>query len=103
MNILEQYDYYWQPEPNSGCYLWLGYVRGGHGSFRPCIQHKGKPTHVARLVCEEYHGPPPTDKHQAAHKPPCNNHFCISPYHLYWATPSQNVIDMVRMCNEAAD
>jgi hypothetical protein len=98
--ILEKYEQYWQPEPNSGCYIWLGYLRGGHNSFRPCIRYYGRNTFICRIICEETYGPPPTSKHQAAHKPPCNNNICVNPAHLYWATPAQNAEDMVRMCNE---
>lgn len=82
----------WMPEPNTGCYIWVGYVNGG----RPTLIEGGKSYRVARLVCEESQGPPPTDKHQAAHKKPCREILCISPYHIRWATQSENELDKPR-------
>lgn len=46
-----------------------------------------------RLVCEAWHGPPPTAQHQAAHGDGdrLNNHFT----NLRWATPTENQADKV--------
>jgi len=49
---------------------------------------------VHRLVCEAWHGRPPTEKHQVAHWDgnKANNHFG----NLRWATPQENSHDCVR-------
>ena len=42
-----------------------------------------------RLICAEYHGNPPTDKHQVNHL--CCNPGCVNPNHLEWTTPQENI------------
>ena len=97
MGLLERYSDRWQPEPNTGCYIWTG-NGSGIGSDRPRIRLKGsrlKKT-VARLICEEIYGPPPTPEHiDAAHNTPngCIGGACVNPDHIRWATPSQNMMD----------
>lgn len=46
---------------------------------------------INRLVCVAFYGPPPTAKHEAAHKDGCrtNNHVD----NLYWASRLQNAND----------
>lgn len=55
---------------------------------------------VARLVCEQHHGPPPTPEHQAAHLDGdrTNNH----PDNLAWKTPAENAADRIRHGTQAA-
>jgi HNH endonuclease len=40
------------------------------------------------VMCTWAHGPKPSAKHQVAHT--CGNSRCINPYHIRWATPSEN-------------
>lgn len=47
-----------------------------------------------RLVCEAYHGPPPTAAHHAAHKD--GDRLNDTPENLYWATPKENKADSIR-------
>jgi hypothetical protein len=55
-----------------------------------------KPKYVCRLALEELVGPPPTDKHQAAHSCGKGKNGCVNPKHLYWATQIENEIDKIR-------
>ncbi len=55
---------------------------------------KGKNYLVHRLVCEAFHGPPPTELHQAAHGPVGNTDN--SAENLRWATAQENCADKVR-------
>jgi len=87
-SVLNGCSYYWVPEPNTGCYIWIGGLRGTR-SRRPAI----KDGYVARLVCTEANGPPPTSKHEAAHKRQCCGELCVNGEHVYWATRSQNEMD----------
>jgi hypothetical protein len=63
-----------------------------HG--RLVCQINGRQRYVDRLVCLAFHGKPPTDKHQAAHKNGLvNQNF---PENLYWATAAENCADTAR-------
>lgn len=74
------------------CLIWP-YARNqlGYGH----INIDGSVHTVSRLVCIARHGPPPSDKHEAAHN--CGNgHLgCVNPLHLRWATPHENQQDRV--------
>lgn len=61
----------------------------------PQITIAGKIKKVCRYVCEQVHGPAPSDqRYVAAHAPQeCHNPKCINPKHLRWATYSQNEAD----------
>ncbi len=49
---------------------------------------------VNRLVCEVFHGPPPSNIHHAAHKDGDSLKNCST--NLYWATPQENIDDRER-------
>lgn len=53
----------------------------------------GRSVIVARMVCEEVNGPPPTPAHQAAHSCGKGHLGCITPQHLRWATQVENEAD----------
>ena len=80
------------PEPNSGCWLWLGAIhqapRGlGYGHF--IIRGKNIPAH--RASWQEFNGPIPENT-KVLHK--CDVSHCINPSHLYLGNQSDNNIDM---------
>ena len=54
---------------------------------------KGSSRLLSRQLCEQAHGPSPTDKPVCAHS--CNNGAggCINPKHLRWATQLENMHD----------
>lgn len=83
------------PEPNSGCWLWMGTINGaGYGSIGTGGNRKygGKPmgAHVAAWQCAN--GAVPQGLHVCHH---CDNKLCVNPGHLYVATTQQNTKDAV--------
>ena len=94
-NLLERHREKWVEDGE--CYKWLGALANG----RPQVgiklgkrQYKG--VYVARIMCEEAHGPPPSPKHDAAHDTPngCIGALCVNGEHLRWATRSENMWDI---------
>ena len=72
------------PEPNSGCWLWLGTLSGGYGK----IDTNGHGTNVAhRINYEHFIGPIP-DGLTLDHK--CRTKCCVNPFHLEPVTAAEN-------------
>ena len=79
------------PEPNSGCWLWLGTLsNNGYGTDAVGSNTDGtrRQSTSHRLACEFAHGAAPSVEHQALHK--CDVKLCINPAHLYWGTRKDN-------------
>lgn len=82
------------PEPNTGCWLWLGALdRYGYGQ----VSHGGRPLRVHRVAYELKHGPiPPRDGyHGACVLHGCDNRSCCNPEHLSLGSAKANTRDMV--------
>jgi len=77
---------------NNNCVLWTGAI-GTHGYGVRRLG--GKTVTVHRLACIETNGPPPSPKHDAAHR--CGVRACYNGEHLYWATRKQNMDDARRV------
>lgn len=77
------------PEPNSGCWLWLGTEsRHGYGQLRL----NGSWTLAHRLSYLLHVGPIPEGKFILHH---CDNRICVNPEHLYAGSALENVRDMI--------
>ena len=78
------------PEPNSGCWLWLGGTTPkGYGMLRV----DGVMRRAHRVSYAAYNDEPIGDLH-VLHK--CDNPTCVNPDHLFLGTNQDNVDDRVR-------
>jgi hypothetical protein len=74
------------PEPNSGCWLWDGWVNGrGYGRFGKGLAH--------RISWELHRGPIPAGMN-ICHK--CDVPPCVNPDHLFLGTQTDNMRDCAR-------
>jgi hypothetical protein len=86
------------PEPNSGCWLWLGDLnKGGYGIFhlgKERVGNRYRKVRIGahRLSWELYHGSIPHGL-WVLHK--CDVTGCVNPDHLFVGTPKDNTDDMV--------
>ena len=88
---MERFEKFYIPEPNTGCFLWLGSLRGrmGYGGFR----YKGKMKNAHQVSYELYKGAIPEGK-IVCHT--CNNPICVNPNHLYAGSYSDNTQQAVK-------
>lgn len=88
--LLVRFERHFSPEPNSGCWLWIGATdRRGYGQLRD-----GGRNRVATHVALELDGRPVPKGMFACHK--CDNPSCVNPAHIFIGTQLDNMRDALR-------
>jgi len=85
-------DFLKSPPDTDDCVHWPYSRSSGYGN----IHKSGAVMYVHRIVCEHFHGKPPTPSHIAAHSCGNGHQGCIHPNHLRWATMKENQADRVQ-------
>lgn len=83
------------PSHPIGCVLWP-FARKANG-YAVFGKKRGEISSslVARVVCSEVHGQPPSLDYEAAHTCGKGHLGCINPRHLHWKTSKQNKDDQL--------
>lgn len=98
MDLAEDFFSYVSPEPNSGCWLWMGHVdTKGYG--RICKKYMASLFGKKHALAHRYsylvhYGVMPPQKMSVCHR--CDVPSCVNSDHLFLGTQQDNAIDMVK-------
>lgn len=89
-DLQTRFDAKWQPEPNSGCWLWLGSAdKNGYGKIYVDGQSRLAHRISYALHCHEI-----PDGAHICHK--CDTPSCVNPNHLFLGDHRSNMADKKR-------
>jgi hypothetical protein len=92
--LLERFERLYVPEPNSGCFLWLGALSPG-GYARITIVRSENAHRISWML---FRGNIPDELHVLHH---CDVRCCVNPDHLFLGTNDDNIADKVAKGRQA--
>lgn len=94
MTAIERFMSKVTPEPNTGCWLWLGQLKdNGYGVFREGGRDTPQIT-AHSFAFKIKHGRYPRSGFESCHV--CDVRWCANPDHVFEGTRSQNMLDASR-------
>lgn len=90
---LDQFNSFYMPEPNTGCWLWIGGVdQRGYGHIKDITTRRTVSAHRRSYLLFKGIVPPPGMF--VLHR--CDQPCCVNPDHLFLGTHQDNMADMAK-------
>lgn len=84
--LQERFDAKWTPEPNTGCWLWIGVVSGRYGRMK----FNGRMTQATHISLD-LNGVQVNSGMHVCHR--CDTPICVNPAHLFCGSQIDNMMD----------